>query len=184
MNPKGFVNTIVIVIVIAIALGIGYFVLVKPGIFPNTTEQQQIATKQEISPSTADKNLPTPLSKHPSSLSNRLKAEIIFVTVADLVDSPNTFLDRKVKVTGTLINTKSSYFPSPDFAITDSGASRFSVTSWLPLEIPPPPPGTSEEQPRTMQLYLNRKVNLVGTVKKSGPSFYLEVTRGEYALVD
>lgn len=113
-------------------------------------------------------------------------AEVVYVTVNDLVRSPNTFLSKGVKVTGKLINTKSSYFPSPDFAIADRSNDqvRFKVTAWLPLEVPPPPPDSTQEQPPTMQSYLNKIVNLAGTVRQIGSSFYLDVLSGEYATED
>lgn len=131
-----------------------------------------------------------PFPVEPTRPSDYLKAEVIFVTVADLVDSPNVFLDKKVHVRGHLINTKESYFPTPEFAVTDpaNGQTRFEVTAWRPFEVAPLPPGSILEQPLTMQNYLGRIVELTGFVRKTGslfnPSFYLEVLSGEYGLVD
>ncbi len=106
----------------------------------------------------------------------------ISISVSDLIRSPVDFLDRKIKVSGLLINTKESYFPNPEFAISDQIGSQtnFTVTPWLPLEVPPPVPG-STQQPVTMQSYINKIVTLVGIVKEVNNSFFLQVLSGEHS---
>jgi len=134
--------------------------------------------------------LPVPSPKKKTLPTDYLKAEVIYVTLADLAGSPNIFLGKKVHVRGYLISTTKYYGPNPEFAITDhtNEQTRFKVTPWRVFEVPPPPPGSTYEQPLTMQNYLNRIVELTGFVRQTGPdgpsSFYLEVLSGEYGIVD
>ena len=195
MNSKRFFNVVVGIVMIIIGEGVfgeGVNAAVSARDIPEIFAIMPI-----------DNTLPIPSPEKPPSLADRLKVEVLFVTVDDLVRSPHTFLGRKVKVTGMLISTKEPFSPNPEFAITDRANSQilFKVTPWLPLQapLPPPermtpsqlplevpssPPDSTQKQPRTMQSYLNRMIDLVGVVKQIEPSFYLEVSSGEFSSAD
>lgn len=105
--------------------------------------------------------------------------EIQIVTINNLVNDPKKFLNKKVQVTGKFIFTGKNYFTDPEFAITD-GTNNFSVNAWIPLEVPPPMPGSSDKQrPILMKDFLNKIVTLQGVVEKYEQSFYLVVTKAE-----
>lgn len=106
------------------------------------------------------------------------------VTIQDLVNYPDRFLGKKVRVSGKLVLTSETYFPNPEVGISD-GINTFPVNPWLPTEIPPIPPGSggsNTNEPSTMAYYLDKNFILQGTIKsgeiypKKGAIIYLDVS--------
>lgn len=98
------------------------------------------------------------------------------VTVTQLLQNPAEYIGNKVAVTGFLKNAGENYFGDLR-PVLDDGKGRFiAVSSWAPLEVPPPRPGPAgRERPKVMSDYLNRNIVLKGTWQQVDDKYILNV---------
>ena len=73
-------------------------------------------------------------------------------------------LNRPVVVVGSLELAGDNYFLDPRFVLVTDQNARVPVTSWAPLEVPPPPPNmnTGDVLPVTMREYLHKQLSITG----------------------
>ena len=99
------------------------------------------------------------------------------VVLADLVKSPERFVNTSLRVRGKLANVSENYFSRNRRIVLTDGTASIDVKPWLPLSAPPQP--TGDDRP-TLAAYLDRQVDLVATVRKTqgkdgSPVYVLEV---------
>ncbi len=85
------------------------------------------------------------------------------VAVKELATNPGAFVDRPLKVSGTLENAGRNYFTDLKVVLTDEEDNFVYVKPWLPIETPPAPPGGRERE--TLSEYLDQRVELTGNLK-------------------
>ena len=108
---------------------------------------------------------------------------VSMITIRSLVESPDIYLNRIVRVRGKLENLGTNYFADLRIVLRAQDTSDGSfvyVRPWLPVELPPLPPGSTRKPPPTMARYLGKKVELValftrGALKQAGKVNLLEV---------
>lgn len=118
-----------------------------------------------------------------SEVEKDMTSPIKTVTIQDIVNNINEFVDVEVKVTGKLIFRGTSYFQPKfgEFVLTDNN-NDIPVTVWLPLEVPPPLEQSKKESlPLAMRDYLDKTINAQGVIKKSNERFYLDVIKATIA---
>ena len=96
------------------------------------------------------------------------------VPLAILAQTPGQFVNQTVDVTGTLYQVGANYFIDPFFVLVDPEGSWLQVDPWAPLELPPSPPGSTNQRTPTMEDYLGRSVRVVvGELADAGGGRYL-----------
>jgi hypothetical protein len=85
--------------------------------------------------------------------------------VKAIADRPADFAGKLVLLEGTLVNEGKNYFTDLRVVLKDKEGNRIHVRPWLPMEMPPGPPGMKGTRP-TLSQYLNKQVELTGTVEK------------------
>lgn len=86
------------------------------------------------------------------------------VTVETLTAKPEEYAGRLVRVRGRLENAGTNYFRDRRIVLTDGKNHTVNVKPWLPLSVPPS--AQSETRP-TLAAYLDRQVELSGSLTKS-----------------
>jgi hypothetical protein len=85
--------------------------------------------------------------------------------------SPGGKANQRVTVVGKLQFAGSNYYLDSRFAIVDDSNTPLYVTTWAPIEIPPPPPGQdggkSTKKINTMQDFVGRRLAVSG-IYRSG----------------
>ena len=79
---------------------------------------------------------------------------------------PASTVNQSVTVVGRLELEGQNYFLDPRFVIVDDQNNRIPVTSWAPLELPPPRPATpppGSQRRTTMRSHLNQRYSVSGT---------------------
>jgi hypothetical protein len=87
------------------------------------------------------------------------------VTVETLASKPAEYVDRAVRVRGRLENAGTNYFRNRRIVLSDGKNHLIDVRPWLPLSVPPSPAAQTESRP-TLAEYLDRQVELVGSLAK------------------
>jgi hypothetical protein len=105
-------------------------------------------------------------------------------SLKELAANPESYLGRTVQVTGRLENIGKNYFTDLRVGLKGEDGAFVYVTPWLPLELPPSPPGGSRPSPATLSEYLDRTVNLRGvlervTLKGAGEVYSIRVESAE-----
>lgn len=85
------------------------------------------------------------------------------VSIFELSSDPKTYEGKEIEISGVLIQTSPSYFPTPMFAITN-GSDKVRVSAWLPLEVAPSPKGLKIERKKVMSDFLDKYVIIFGKV--------------------
>ena len=101
-------------------------------------------------------------------------------SVKSLVESAEKFLKKTVRISGRLENAGKNYFTDLDVVLKDAQGNSIRVRPWLPVALPPPPPGPVGKRPEVLSQYLGKEVELTGvvergTVRKAGEVYLLEV---------
>jgi M6 family metalloprotease-like protein len=88
-------------------------------------------------------------------------------TLQEVLQRPQEFLGKTVRLIGVIENTGANYFSPRDrqLVLTDSSGNKVNVISNLPTELPPPPPG-SHQQPGTEASILGKKVEVTAVVQQ------------------
>jgi hypothetical protein len=104
------------------------------------------------------------------------------LSIRQLAERPGDYLNKSVKVSGTLVNQGKNYFTDLLLVLKDDESKTVYVKPWLPASLPPAPPGRggNEKRPEVLTDYLNKKVELTAVVQKgelrrAGDVYYLEV---------
>lgn len=90
------------------------------------------------------------------------------IGIQELRRNAPMYLNSDVSVIGVLKQVGPSYYRNPRFVLQDSNGRQVEVSAWLPLEIPPPPPGMEPppgKRPLTMRDLLGKQVEVTGTVR-------------------
>jgi len=106
--------------------------------------------------------------------------EPVAVAIEALAESPESYLDRSVRITGTLTNAGTNYFTDTRIVLVDDEEREIYVQPWLPLSVPPSPRGAGAEKD-TLARYLDKTVELTGIWKEGrleqvGRAHFLEVS--------
>ncbi|MFN7925399.1 MAG: hypothetical protein U0Q16_35195 [Bryobacteraceae bacterium] len=67
---------------------------------------------------------------------------------------------------GTLVNEGKNYFTDRRVVLQEKSGEKIHVRPWLPLSVPPMPPGSKEAPRATLSDYLGKRVELEGTIEK------------------
>jgi hypothetical protein len=102
------------------------------------------------------------------------------LSIKDVALTPEKYLNRKIRLTGTLVNLGTNYFKDRRIALRDTEGNTIEIQPWLPLEIPQ----GSRSNPPTLAGYLDKRVEIVGAVKSKttedgGESLVLDVKSAE-----
>jgi hypothetical protein len=100
------------------------------------------------------------------------------VAIADLVARPEQYADQPIRVRGRLENAGANYFKDRRIVLTDGKGQSIEVRPWLPVSRPGPSSQTRTAP--TLAEYLDRRVELVGSLtRRTEPNrtneFILEV---------
>jgi hypothetical protein len=102
-------------------------------------------------------------------------------TIGAITQSPAAWVDRDATVTGRLANQGANYFTDLRVVLKDDAGHALAVKPWLPIALPPAPPGSGGTRPRTLAQFLGRKVELEATLRHGflgeTETYYLEVKR-------
>lgn len=136
---------------------------------------------------------PVPVSPTPASAAAANSAEMpvaapgtdwdasMAPSVKALQEDPERFLDRTVRIKGTLINAGGKYFDDKArrIVIRDSQGNEVDVQPWIPLSFPP---GRRGEK-KSLSSYLDKVIEIVGKVERLSrdgkESFVLTVDSAE-----
>ncbi|MCS6953931.1 MAG: hypothetical protein RMK57_14305 [Bryobacterales bacterium] len=107
-------------------------------------------------------------------------ADPVKVSIEQLEREPHKFRDRTVRVRGRLENEGRNYFTDLRLVLKDEAGRRVPVRPWLPLSLPPRPPGASGPAPAVLSDFLGKDVELVaqwrkGMLRGFGEVWHLEV---------
>ena len=81
-------------------------------------------------------------------------------TLAGLASSPEQYIDQRVTVEGELFNEGKNYFRDLRLALKDSEGHKVYVRPWLPVSLPPMPPGAKRSRAEdTVELPWENKWN-------------------------
>ncbi len=102
------------------------------------------------------------------------------LSVASIVESPEKYLKKTVQLVGRLENKGKNYFTDLSIVLRDDQGNHVYVRPWLPIELPPSPPGSTRKRPAVLSQYLGKQVELTavldrGTLKKVGEVYLLSV---------
>jgi hypothetical protein len=102
------------------------------------------------------------------------------VTVEALASKPAEYVDSTVRVRGRLENAGTNYFRDRRIVLNDGKKHLIDVRPWLPLSVPPSASAQAETRP-TLAEYLDRQVELVGSLTKRkeserGSDYIFQVT--------
>ncbi len=98
----------------------------------------------------------------------RPKAGIVLnSSVEALAVNPEKYLGRTVQVSGRLENMGKNYFTDLRVVLRDDGGNSVYVIPWLPVELPPSPPGASKARPPTLSQYLDKTVKLIAVLERA-----------------
>ncbi|KYK20510.1 hypothetical protein AYK25_08830 [Thermoplasmatales archaeon SM1-50] len=106
------------------------------------------------------------------------------VSITVLIEKPNSYVDSRLMVSGTLVNKGKDYFTDLQIVLEDSLGNTIPVTVWVPIEIPPML-DPSKPRPKVLHDYLNKEIQLKGFLRKgsirqsSGYEYHLEVEEAE-----
>lgn len=100
-------------------------------------------------------------------------------TIAELVESPEMFVDSIITVTGRLVNQGTGYLKDFQPALADNTGNVVEVLSWAPLEVFLPM-NPDIPIPKAMGYYLHKTIKASGYFRKDGKGrfnsdYYLEV---------
>jgi hypothetical protein len=103
------------------------------------------------------------------------------VSLQALEREPERYRDCTVRVSGKLENAGRNYFTDLRLVLKDAAGHTVPVRPWLPLSLPPRPPGASGPPPAVLSDFLGKEVELVAKVRKGalrhfGEVWHLEVT--------
>jgi len=105
------------------------------------------------------------------------------VQVQELAAQPAKYLKQTVLTSGTLENQGKNYFTDLRLILKDDQGRFVHVRPWLPVSLPPTPPGRSgaNEKRPVLSDFLGKKVELTAVVQKgdlrrAGDVYYLEVS--------
>lgn len=104
------------------------------------------------------------------------------VSVERIVSAPAAFRGERVVVSGRLTSVGANYFTDLRVVLTEPGSPEIfiHVRPWLPVELPPSPPGAKTARPPLLSDYLDHMVELIavvghGPLKPVGAVDYLAV---------
>lgn len=104
------------------------------------------------------------------------------VSVERIVSAPAAFRGERVVVRGRMTSVGTNYFTDLRVVLTEPGSPEIFiyVRPWLPVELPPSPPGVKTVRPPLLSDYLDRMVELIavvdhGPLKHAGEVDYLSV---------
>jgi hypothetical protein len=110
--------------------------------------------------------------------------KILEVSIFELIENPEKYLNRTIKVIGVLKNIGKSYFVNPKFVLQGESGDYIEVNAWLPLEFPPLPPGVELPGEKTIGDYLEKKLRLEGTLKRAPDGdYFIEVDRTSVEVI-
>jgi hypothetical protein len=109
-------------------------------------------------------------------------AKPVKVSVEALASGAGKYLGKTVTVSGSIENEGRNYFTDLRVVLKDEKGYKIYVRPWLPVSLPPGPPGVKEKRPGVLSDFLGKKVELSGVVRrgelgKAGEVTHLEVTR-------
>lgn len=102
------------------------------------------------------------------------------VSLESVAKNPKDYLGKRVRLTGRLENEGKNLFTDMRIVLKDAEGNSIHVRPWLPVSLPPLPPGHTGQRPSTMSEFLGKQVELDavvarGTIKKLGEVYLLEV---------
>ncbi len=102
------------------------------------------------------------------------------VALEALAAQPQAYVKKPIRVEGLLENEGKNYFTDLRIVLKSEEDDFVYVRPWLPVELPPMPPGVTGKRPETLAKYLGKKVELTavldrGTLKSVGEVYCLEV---------
>lgn len=102
------------------------------------------------------------------------------VTVKEVARNPEAYLKQFLRVAGKLENKGENLFTDLKVVLRDAEDNEIYVRPWLPISLPPRPPGSSGAKPPVLSDYLGRRVEVDavlerGTLKKLGEVYILNV---------
>jgi len=110
--------------------------------------------------------------------------------IPQLLSSPAKFTQCPLRVTGPLVNRGKNYFTDLRVYLLDKDEKKIPVRLWLPLEVPPSPPGKERSRPMVLGDFLGRKVTLEAYLRKAekgqfaDAEYYLEVKKASIVEPD
>ena len=88
------------------------------------------------------------------------------VTVKDLKESPKSYLGQTIITVGTVLVSPLNTYYKGEFIVKDKLGNSFPVNAWVPMEIPPPPPGSKTQRDfPLMEDYVGKLLKLEGKVR-------------------
>ena len=122
----------------------------------------------------------------PRSYGQPKKAEsnekpVLRTSVKSIAENPERYLKKAVRLTGRLENQGRNYFTDLNVVLKDAQGNFVHVRPWLPVALPPSPPGPTPKRPEVLSQYLGKQVELTaavdrGTLGKTGEVYFLDVT--------
>lgn len=89
------------------------------------------------------------------------------VSMKEVIDTPDSYIDSLLKVSGTLVNRGGDYFKNLQIVLEDTLGNSIPVTIWVPIEIPPVL-DPSKPRPKVLHDYLDKEIELTGYLRKGG----------------
>jgi len=89
------------------------------------------------------------------------------LTPSQVLANPDAYADKRITVEGLLVNEGSNFFTDLRVVLKDASDAQsgaIHVRPWLPLELPPGPPGAAPGR-ETLAAYLGKRVILQGTYR-------------------
>ncbi|MBI1787855.1 MAG: hypothetical protein HYR60_09940 [Acidobacteria bacterium] len=101
-------------------------------------------------------------------------------SVKSIAANPTKYLKTAVKLTGRLENEGKNYFSDLRVVLKDAQGNRLYIRPWLPVELPPPPPGSPAHKRPTLAEFLGKDVEITaivdrGPLRSVGEVYLLEV---------
>lgn len=106
------------------------------------------------------------------------------ISVNVINQKPEEFIGKEVVIKGILKNIGEGYFNHPEFVLVGSDNHKIRVSTWAPLEVPPPRPGKRVESPKVMSHFLGKKLGLKGRIERFKPPYHVILKVKEAKIIN